>query len=454
MEPPNQERKRISGQPGENSRNQPPVRGNLALDSSHARPPAVERRKQPRSAQPVATVPTPRDLTDYEPLIGGAELEQLRLLAEPIKGATLTMLSSSPNSDAQFSRLVSLLTQLQITATVHHSEQDRPHNSAADALRDALQGRGDELSDDAHLLLSWQYGGETKLGKNFVVADDAYFAAVAGKRERQHWFWKCDLDLSDPPPETWKLLRSFVEKYDAAAFACQTFAPRLNVAKYLFYPCIDPLSDRNRTIDATCIQQTCEALKIDRSRPLVTHVADFTRDEDNLGVIEAYRLAKRYVDCQLVLAGSYNQADSQSATVLAQLRAAAETDPDIVVVEEPTDLTVNALQRASTIVVQKPVSSRLRTGVLEALWKAKPTIASGLGGIPNQIIHKVTGALIHSVEGCAFQIRYLLSHPDVAEQLGRNGREHVKENFLITSDLKRWLVLFQVASGISKAGTR
>jgi trehalose synthase len=59
--------------------------------------------------------------------------------------------------------------------------------------------------------------------------------------------------------------------------------------------------------------------------------------------------------------------------------------------------------------------------------------------------------LVHSIEGCAYQIRYLLTHPEIAEQLGRNGREHVKENFLITSSLKRWLVLYQLLLGIAKA---
>ena len=64
--------------------------------------------------------------------------------------------------------------------------------------------------------------------------------------------------------------------------------------------------------------------------------------------------------------------------------------------------------------------------------------------IPNQIIHKLTGVLVHSVEGCAFQIRYLLTHPEFARTIGANGREHVKENFLMTSNVKRWLLLFRI----------
>jgi hypothetical protein len=54
------------------------------------------------------------------------------------------------------------------------------------------------------------------------------------------------------------------------------------------------------------------------------------------------------------------------------------------------------------------------------------------------------------VEGCAYQIRYLLTHPEFAAQLGKNGREHAKANFLITVNLKRWLLLFQILLGMAK----
>jgi trehalose synthase len=74
-----------------------------------------------------------------------------------------------------------------------------------------------------------------------------------------------------------------------------------------------------------------------------------------------------------------------------------------------------------------------------------------VGGIPTQVIQKLTGVLVHSVEGCAYQIRYLLTHPEYAAGLGRNGREHVKENFLITANLKRWLLLFQIMLGTARA---
>jgi trehalose synthase len=69
-------------------------------------------------------------------------------------------------------------------------------------------------------------------------------------------------------------------------------------------------------------------------------------------------------------------------------------------------------------------------------------VASAVGGIPTQVIHKQTGLLAHSIEGAAYQIRYLLSHPDLAARLGEQGHEHVREQFLVTGNLKRYLTLF------------
>ena len=161
-------------------------------------------------------------------------------------------------------------------------------------------------------------------------------------------------------------------------------------------------------------------------------------------MIRAYRIVKRYFDCQLVLAGGGAADDPEGAIVLKEVLREADNDPDIKILELPAwaPLEVNALQRASTIVIQKSLREGFGLTVSEALWKKKPVVASAVGGIPIQIIHKHTGLLAHSVEGTAYQIRFLLSHPEIAAKLGEHGHQHVKENFLITQKLKRYLTLF------------
>jgi trehalose synthase len=163
-------------------------------------------------------------------------------------------------------------------------------------------------------------------------------------------------------------------------------------------------------------------------------------------------LAKKYVDCQLVLAGGGASDDPEGAVVLQEVMEEAGDDPDVIILNLPpwSALEINALQRASTLIIQKSLKEGFGLTVTEGLWKGKPVIAGAVGGIPTQVIHKLTGVLVHSVEGCGYQIRYLLTHPEYAAQLGKNGREHVKENFLMTTNLKRWLMLFQILLGTTR----
>ena len=153
-----------------------------------------------------------------------------------------------------------------------------------------------------------------------------------------------------------------------------------------------------------------------------------------------------------MLAGGGATDDPEGAAVLQEVMNEAGDDPDIIILNLPpwSALEINALQRVSTIVVQKSIKEGFGLTVTEALWKQKPVIAGAVGGIPTQVIHKLTGVLVHSVEGCAYQIRFLLTHPEYAAQLGRNGREHAKENFLMTSNVKRYLLLFQLMLGMAR----
>jgi trehalose synthase len=278
---------------------------------------------------------------------------------------------------------------------------------------------------------------------------------VRSKAEtRGRWIWRCHIDLSNPHPGVWAFLKPLIEQYDATIFSSPAFTRQLSVPQYLFYPSIDPLSEKNRELEPSYIDKVCDDFGIDRSRPILTQISRFDRLKDPVGVIEAYKLVKKYVDCQLVLAGGGATDDPEGAVVLKEVMDAAGDDPDVIVLNLPpwSALEINALQRASTVIIQKSLKEGFGLTVTEGLWKEKPVVASAVGGIPSQIIHKLTGVLVHSVEGCAYQIRYLLTHPEFATQLGKNGREHAKENFLITVNLKRWLVLFQMLLGVAKPG--
>ena len=186
-----------------------------------------------------------------------------------------------------------------------------------------------------------------------------------------------------------------------------------------------------------------QRLSVPQDKPILLQVSRFDRFKDPLGVINAYRLVKKHDDCRLVLAGGSADDDPEGAQVLAEVMEASSADPDIhVLVLPPTaHHEINALQRAAAIILQKSTREGFGLTVAEGMWKGKPVIGGFAGGITVQIIWGVTGYTVNSVEGCAFRIRYLLHNPDVATQMGRNAREYVREQFLITRDLAEHLAL-------------
>ena len=173
-------------------------------------------------------------------------------------------------------------------------------------------------------------------------------------------------------------------------------------------------------------------------------VSRFDYLKDPVGVIKAYKIAKKRVDLQLVLAGGGATDDPEGPMILKQVMDEAEKDKDVFVLFLPpsSDLEINALQRGSTVVLQKSLREGFGLTVSEALWKGKPTIAGAVGGIPLQITHKYSGILTHSIEGTAHWIKQLINEPDFARRLGENGKEHIRANFLITRHLKDYLLLF------------
>jgi trehalose synthase len=258
------------------------------------------------------------------------------------------------------------------------------------------------------------------------------------------WLWRCHIDITNPQAELMTRLLPFIEQYDATVFSAPAFAQTLSLPQILIAPSIDPLSDKNKELPEAVIESILERFGIDRSRPIVTQISRFDYLKDPVGVIKVFRLVRRHINCQLILAGGGATDDPEGMQVLAEVRAAAADDPDIHVIFLPpsSDIEINALQRASTVVLQKSLREGFGLTVSEALWKGRPVIATAVGGIPLQITHKYSGMLSHSIEGTAHYLKQLLQEPEFAEQLGKNGKEHVRTNFLITRHIRDYLLLF------------
>jgi len=410
----------------------------------------VERRKRPRLViEPRKPQPLPT-LADYEAIIDRATLDEIRWLSRRMAGKRIKLINATALGGSvadALNRTVPLLQELQIQAQWDVITGGNDFYHVNKAFLGALQGAEYQLTRqvvDVYLSSLEQNRNRMDFSSDdIIVVHDIQPVPLVESRSTQKWIWRCNIDLSKANADVWGFFRPYVERYDAALFSSAAFTRPMGIPEYLFYPSIDPLSEKNKQLDEEFVTKVCEDFGIDRKRPIVTQISRFERRKDPVGVVQAYKLAKRYVDFQLVLAGGGANEDPDAALVLDKVLEEAGDDPDIIVLNLPPwcALEVNALQQASDVIVQKSVQEGFGLTITEALWKGKPVIGSAVGGIPTQIVHKITGVLVHSIEGCAYQIRYLLTHPDFARQIGQQGREHVKENFLITTSLKKWLVL-------------
>lgn len=392
---------------------------------------------------------------DYLPVIGRTEHDLLRHVADTLRGLRVVMVNSTRDGGgvAEILRnMVPLLNELGLDVKWEVVEGNRTFFEMTKTLHNALHGRPEPLTPE--MLRS--YAEVTRanaerlreaLDRDLVFIHDPQPAGLIThlRRDGQNWVFRCHIDVSSPHPPAWEFLYDLVRRYDASIFSHPSFAQKLDHPQFLIAPSIDPLADKNKPLPEEFVLKTLERFNLDPKRPLITQVSRFDKLKDPLGVIAAFRLVKRtHPEAQLLLAGGAASDDPESADILPALQEAARQDPDVHVLDLPpfSDLEINAFQRGSAVVLQKSLREGFALTVTEALWKEKPVVATAVGGIPQQVLHGRTGWLTYSVEGTAYYIRRVLDHPQEGAALGRQGREHVRRNFLITRHIREYLSLF------------
>ena len=395
-----------------------------------------------------------KTLNNYEQIIGSISISKLRQVARELQGVTVVHVNSTKEGGGVAEILywmIPLMKELGIDASWEIIEGNSDYFHTTKTFHNGLQGNNVYLTDK--MIQAYE---ETVAENNerlrsklenadFVVIHDpqpAYLYDLCPNKKGK-WIWRCHIDASHPNRQVWNYLRSKVNNYDASIFSMPDFAQRLDHPQFIIAPSIDPLSEKNIDLDKIEISNILQSFNIDLERPILCQISRFDRFKDPIGVIKAFNLLNGSFNSQLVLAGGGATDDPEGAAVLEEVRAAAEGNPNIHILMLPPDAhrIINALQRASTIVIQKSLQEGFGLTVTEAMWKNKPVIGGNTGGIRLQVHNHHTGYLVNTPEGAALRIRKLLSNPEQIYTIGRTGKNFVLENYLCNRQLREYLTL-------------
>jgi trehalose synthase len=399
-----------------------------------------------------------KTLADYTHIVGKDLTEQIRELAEPLKGKRVLHVSATAFgggvSEILYT-LVPLMRDVGIDAHWHVIFGKEEFFNATKLLHNALQGAEETLSDE-----QWEIFDEINAMNaeglqgdwDVVIVHDPQpiglrrgALAKGGK-----WIWRCHIDLSTPNPAPIERLLPMIEEYDASVWHMEQYVPndmgRHREAVNIIPPAIDPLSPKNMAFSPEDAAFVCRQFGIDVDRPLITQVSRFDPWKDPIGVIDAYReMTEQIPEAQLAMVGSMATDDPEGMEYFQKTFEYAGGDEDIKILSNLNNvgaIEVNAFQSQSDVCLQKSIREGFGLTVTEALWKGRPTVAGNVGGIPLQIEDGVSGFLVGSPSECAQRCLEILRDPGLGKQLGREGKEHARRRFLTPRLLRDWLQLF------------
>ena len=416
----------------------------------------------------LSSIPTaPKTLESYRSLIGDDALEEILELAKPLKGARVVKINSTPFGGGVaeiLSSFVPLMADVGLSADWQVIRAGDDFFRVTKGMHNSLQGMLIDWKPQMwELWLQYNRANAEMFDEDydFVIVHDPQPAAILssliemrGARPPGKWIWRCHIDLTDAQVQVWDMLRSHVSLYDGAIFTLRNYMKEDLEGPIPFFvpPSIDPFSAKNADIPADTVEAILRNHEIDPERPLIAQVSRFDPWKDPLGVIDVYRMVKRDIpELQLVLVASMAYDDPEGWAWYERTVRRAGEDMDIKVLTNLNgvgNVEVNAFQRAARVIVQKSVREGFGLSVTEGLWKGRPVVAGNVGGIPLQIIDGETGYLVNTAEECAGRVLHLLRNPEKADEMGRRGREVVRQQFLITRNLRDYLRIFRTLAGI------
>jgi trehalose synthase len=387
-------------------------------------------------------------IEDYEPLVGAEVVQRIRDKAAKLKGLRVANFNSTYYGGGvaeMISSLTLLMNSLGLRTEWRVIQGTADFFSITKKMHNALQGGEIDLSNikkEIYEQVIYENSVRNFLDHDFIIVHDPQPLPLIEHYEKKClWLWRCHLDLSRPDTETWKYLRRWIDNYDLVILSCKEFAQARKPPYRIIMPAIDPFTIKNRQLSDQEINERLSHYEIPTDLPLVVQVSRFDPWKDPKGVVEAFKLARKQIDARLVLLGNFATDDPEGEEIFHSLCACRHERILILTNGDDTAL-VNALQTRAAVVLQKSLREGFGLTVAEAMWKGTPVIGGNVGGIRYQIEDGVNGFLVSSVEQTAERIVELVNDKKLRNEMGREARETIRKNFLLTRYLEQHLDLF------------
>jgi trehalose synthase len=382
----------------------------------------------------------------YAPLIGDQAIERLHRKADGLRDLHVVNVNSTYYGGG-VAEILSSLTLLMNAAGIRTGWrvlQGRPDFfSITKKMHNALQGDEINLSElkrNVYEEVVFENAVRMHLDHDLVIVHDPQpLPLIRHFRKKVPWVWRCHVDLSNPHPELWTYLASFVERYDAVVLSLPEYAQKLGPPQRFIMPAINPFSTTNQELSDAEIDERLTHYDIPTDLPLVVQISRFDKWKGPQGVIDAFRIARKEVDATLVLVGNVATDDPEGQEVFENL--CQSRDERIRVLSVQDSALVNALQRRASAVLQNSTREGFGLTVTEAMWKGAAVIGGKVGGIRHQIEDGVNGFLVENTQQLAERMVQLLKQPTLRRRLGAAARESVRTRFLMTRLMEEWLDL-------------
>jgi trehalose synthase len=410
--------------------------------------------------------PGNKSLADYRSIVRRELYDEVVALGERLRDKRVLHVSATSFGGGVAEilyTLVPLMRDVGLDAEWDIMFGSEPFFNVTKSFHNALQGAEYELTvEDRAIFEEYNRMSAEAMQKageewDIVLVHDPQPALLkhfsGGLSPETKWIWRCHPDLSTPNREVLDYLVPHIADYDAQIYTMQEYTPPdVHLPGLtLIPPAIDPLSPKNMALSADDSRYIVNQFGVDADRPFMVQVSRFDPWKDPLGVIDAYRMVKEQVpEVQLVLIGSMAHDDPEGWDYWYKTVNYADGDRDIFLFSNLTNvgaIEVNAFQSIADVVIQKSIREGFGLVVSEALWKARPLVAARVGGIPMQV-DGGGGILIDTIPEAADACVKILKDPEFARQIGRLGKEHVRDNYLSPRQLRDNLLLFAKLLGV------